>query len=67
MAREWRETLEEMVSAPHKLVKDQMVTISHFCDYALIFDFFRPLALPLCLSPRISWKAVMRLQKRITS
>ncbi|KAG2738465.1 cytochrome P450 [Suillus brevipes Sb2] len=24
MAREWRETLEEMVSAPHKLVKDQM-------------------------------------------
>lgn len=24
MARKWRETLEEMVSAPHKLVKDQM-------------------------------------------
>ncbi|KAG1745653.1 cytochrome P450 [Suillus lakei] len=24
IAREWRETLEEMVSAPHKLVKDQM-------------------------------------------
>ncbi|KAG1847833.1 cytochrome P450 [Suillus subalutaceus] len=24
-ARKWRETLEEMVSAPHKLVKDQMV------------------------------------------
>jgi cytochrome P450 len=25
LAREWREILEEMVSAPHKLVKDQMV------------------------------------------
>ncbi|KAG1855193.1 cytochrome P450 [Suillus subalutaceus] len=25
LAREWRETLEEMVSAPHKFVKDQMV------------------------------------------
>ncbi|KAG1844263.1 cytochrome P450 [Suillus tomentosus] len=25
IAREWHETLEEMVSAPHKLVKDQMV------------------------------------------
>ncbi|KAG1855195.1 cytochrome P450 [Suillus subalutaceus] len=25
LAREWRETLEEMVSAPHKSVKDQMV------------------------------------------
>ncbi|KAG2033233.1 cytochrome P450 [Suillus americanus] len=25
LAREWRETLEEMVSAPHELVKDQMV------------------------------------------
>ncbi|KAG1780027.1 cytochrome P450 [Suillus placidus] len=24
LAREWRETLEEMVSAPHKFVKDQM-------------------------------------------
>ncbi|KAG2031107.1 cytochrome P450 [Suillus americanus] len=26
IAREWRETLEEMVSAPHKFVKDQMVS-----------------------------------------
>jgi hypothetical protein len=26
LAREWHETLEEMVSAPHKFVKDQMVT-----------------------------------------
>ncbi|KAG1855191.1 cytochrome P450 [Suillus subalutaceus] len=25
LAREWRETLKEMVSAPHELVKDQMV------------------------------------------
>jgi hypothetical protein len=28
VAREWHETLEEMVTAPYKFVKDQMVTIT---------------------------------------
>jgi hypothetical protein len=27
LAREWHDTLEEMVSAPYKFVLDQMVTI----------------------------------------
>jgi hypothetical protein len=29
LAREWHDTLEELVSAPHKFVLDQMVTIIH--------------------------------------
>ncbi|OJA19249.1 hypothetical protein AZE42_05983 [Rhizopogon vesiculosus] len=29
LAREWKQTVEEMVSAPHQFVKDQMVTNTH--------------------------------------
>ncbi|KAG1737311.1 cytochrome P450 [Suillus lakei] len=58
LAREWHDTLEEMVSAPYKFVMDQMVTnICKFCEYGLIFNFYRLLALPRSLSPRICWEA----------
>jgi hypothetical protein len=40
IAREWHETLEEMVSAPYKLVKDQMVANMrvNYCDKILTFE-----------------------------
>jgi hypothetical protein len=36
MAREWRGTLEEMVSAPHEFVKDQMVNNLQFCSLTIM-------------------------------
>ena len=60
LARKWKNNLEEMVSAPHKFVVSQMVSIMYiFSDYVLRFDFHRLLALPRNLSPRICWEAVL--------
>lgn len=67
VAREWHETLEEMVAAPYKFVKDQMVTkIRRISDQELKFQCDRLLVLPRNHSPRICWKAVLCLPKRIT-
>jgi hypothetical protein len=49
IAREWRGTLEEMVSAPHEFVKDQMVNDLQFYDHALKLKYHRLLASLLCL------------------
>lgn len=36
IAREWRGTLEEMVSAPHEFVKDQMVNNLQCCSFTIM-------------------------------
>ncbi|KAG1773897.1 cytochrome P450 [Suillus occidentalis] len=51
LAREWHDTLEELVSAPYKFVLDQMVTI--ICRFASCWHCLR------VVSPQICWEAVL--------